>query len=161
MKYRCWTVKCKTEGCGVVLTLDVIGREEKFRHAVLPPLAPFTLTCCECKKPNSYTMSDVNECNVENPDLNFRCREFLEAIEKASQVHSGTAGFNDGDATVVGSVFWHKGGYILDRDGREKDIDPDEPGWYYWYEGPDGFRHLHGPCDTKADAELYLEVNGS
>jgi hypothetical protein len=83
MVYRCWTVNCKTDGCGVCLTLDVIGLEDKFKHALLPQLVPFSVTCCECKKDHSYTAADVEERNVENPSLTTRCVAFLDAIAKS------------------------------------------------------------------------------
>ncbi len=35
MVYRCWTVSCKTDGGGACLALDVIGPDEKFKHALL------------------------------------------------------------------------------------------------------------------------------
>lgn len=159
MVYRCWTVNCKTDGCGVCLTLDVIGPDEKFRHTLLPPIAPFTVTCCDCVKAHEYTAADVEERNIENPSLTNPCIAFLDAIAKASWPDGDTAGFSEGSKDDVAGVFWHKGGYILDRDGRKRDMEPDAPGWYYWHEGPDHFRYLHGPCNTKAEAEYYLEVN--
>lgn len=159
MVYRCWTVLCKTDGCGVCLTLHVIGPDEKFKHTLLPPVAPFSITCCECKKAHEYTAADVDERNVENPSLTNPSIAFLDAIAKASWPDGDTAGFSDANGDEVAGVFWHKGGYILDRDGRERYLEPDSPGWYYWFEGHDGNRYLHGPCNTKADAEFYLEVN--
>lgn len=159
MVYRCWTVYCKTDGCGVCLTLQVIGPDEKFKHALLPPIAPFTVTCCECQKADTYTAAEVEERNVENPSLTNPCVEFLDAIAKAAWPDGDTAGFADANGNDVAGVFWHKGGYILDRDGRNRGLEPDMPGWYYWFEGPDEFRYLHGPCKTQAEAEFYLEAN--
>lgn len=159
MVYRCWTVNCKTDGCGVCLTLDVIGPDEKFKHTLLPPLMPFSVTCCDCKKSHTYTASDVEEKNIENPSLTNPCIAFLDAIAKASWPDGDTAGFSESNEDDAGGVFWHKGGYILDRDGRKRNLEPDAPGWYYWHEGPDHFRYLQGPCNTKAEAEYYLEVN--
>jgi hypothetical protein len=159
MGHRCWTVKCKTDGCGVRLTLDVIVPGEKFKHALLPPIAPFSVTCCECKKAHAYTAADVEERKVENPSLTSPCVALLDAIAKAAWSNSDTAGFRDASGADVAGVFWHKGGYILDRDGRRRDLEPDPPGWYYWHEGPGRFRYLRGPCDTKVEAEFYLEFN--
>jgi hypothetical protein len=76
-------VKCKTEQCGWPLFLDIIGPVEKFKHAVVPPMGRFTITCPECKIPQSYGAFDVEEMNVENPPKDYRCREFLEAIRTA------------------------------------------------------------------------------
>ncbi len=159
MIYRCWTVKCKTDGCGVYLTLDVIGPDAKFRHALLPPIVPFTVTCCECQKAHVYTASDVEERNIDSPSLTYRSVEFLDAIAKATWPDGDTAGFSDAKSDEVAGVFWHKGGYILDREGRERYLEPDAPGWYFWHEGPDRFRYLSSPFNTKAEAEFYLEVN--
>lgn len=159
MVCRCWTVKCKTGGCGVCLTLAVIGPNEKFRFTVLPPIVPFTLTCCDCEKARVYTASDVEEKNVENPSLTYVCIPFHDAISKAAWPESDTAGFSDADGDEVAGAFWHRGGYILDHHGRRRNMEPDPPGWYYWYEGPDCLRHLLGPCVTKAEAEYHLEVN--
>jgi hypothetical protein len=161
MVYRCWTVNCKTAGCGVCLTLHVIGPDEKFKHTLLPPVVPFSVTCCECEKPHEYSAADVEERNVENPSLTNPSIAFLDAIAKATWPDSDTAGFSDADSDEVAGVFWHKGGYILNSDGRRRDLEPDLPGWYYWYDGPDRYRYLHGPCNTKAEAEFYLEVNAA
>jgi hypothetical protein len=140
----------------VYLILDRIG-PGKFLGGHLPLLAPFTVTCPECGKDHSYRSKDVEERSVENPPLT-PCVPFLDAIAKAAWPDSDTAGFSDDD-NACGGVFWHREGYILGRDGRKRDIEPDLPGWYYWYEGPDHFRYLHGPCSTKAEAEFNLEVN--
>ena len=159
MVMRCWTVKCKTGGCGVCLTLDVIGPDEKFRHTVLPPLMPFSVTCPDCKRSHTYTASDVEERNIENPSRTNPSIAFLDAIAKAAWPSSDTAGFSEADGDEISGVFWHKEGYILDKEGQKQSLEPSPSGWYYWYEGLDSFRHLHGPCTTKAEAEYYLEVN--
>lgn len=159
MLYRCWTVNCKTDGCGVCLTLGVIGPGENYKHALLPPIPPFNLTCCDCKKPHSYSVSDIEERNVENPSLTTPCVPFLDAIEKANWPKGDTDGFSDSDASVVSGVFWHEGGFIRYREGRNPSIVPDEPGWYCWFDGPDRYRYLHGPFSTRLEADFDLEVN--
>ena len=159
MLYRCWTIKCKTEGCGVYLTLDVIELDKKYRHTLLPPLVPFNMTCCECNASHIYTAADVEERNVDNPSLTKPCIAFLDSVAKGTWPDSDTAGFSDADGKAVAGVFWHSAGYILDRNGRRRGIEPDAPGWYYWCEGPDQFRYLHGPFTTKAQADFYLEEN--
>lgn len=56
------------------------------------------------------------------------------------------------------AVFEHKGGYILDDDGKERYLVPDLPGWYFWFEDYGGnYWHLLGPFDTKDEAETHLE----
>lgn len=159
MTYQCWTVDCKTEGCGVCLTLHVIRPHEKFRHTLLPPLVPFNVTCSECLKEHTYTVSDVEERNVENPALDNPSAAFLDAIQKAAWPENDTAGFSDKDCIGGAGVFWHRGGYILGHDGRMRYMEPDLPGWYYWFEGPDRLRYLQGPCNTRSEAEYYLEVH--
>jgi hypothetical protein len=100
MLYRCWTVKCKTEACGVCLTLDVIGPAEMYRHALLPPLLSFTITCCECERAHSYTAADVEERSVENSSLPDSSIAFLDALAKAAWPDSDTAGFSDANETL-------------------------------------------------------------
>jgi len=56
------------------------------------------------------------------------------------------------------AVFEHKSGYILDDDGRERDLEPNLPGWYFWFEDYGGNHwHLFGPYDTEEEAEMHLE----
>jgi hypothetical protein len=159
MDFQCWTVTCKAKGCGCLLFLDIISPARKFRHALLPPISTFTVTCPECNKANLYGASNVDERVLKDPPKDYRCREFLEAIQKAGAILSGTAGFNDGDGTEVAGVFWHAGGHILDQEGRFRYWEPESPGWYYWFEGFDKFRYLHGPFDSKEDAEQDLECS--
>lgn len=161
MVYRCWTVKCKTEDCGVCLTLDVIGQDEKYEPTLLPPLDPFSVTCCECNAAHTYTVADVEEQKVKNPSLTKPCIAFLNAVAKGIWPDSDTAGFSDADGNAVAGVFWHSAGYILDKYGNKRGIEPDPPGWYYWYEGPDKFRYLQGPWTTMADANFYLDAKTS
>lgn len=73
------------------------------------------------------------------------------------QQHQGTAGFNDGDGSEGAGVFRHDGGYIRDQDGQIRYYEPDPPGWYYWFEGPDNYRYLRGPYPSQAEAEAELE----
>ena len=82
--YRCWTVTCKAEGCGCLLFLDIIGRYDPVRFSVLPPFASFKITCPQCETEHRYGPLDVEERNLEDPPKDYRCREFLEAIRRAS-----------------------------------------------------------------------------
>ena len=67
MIYQCWTVNCKTGGCGVCLTIRANGPENKYAHSLLPPVASFTVTCCDCGQPHEYTADDVEERDIESP----------------------------------------------------------------------------------------------
>lgn len=158
MLCRCWIIHCKTEGCAV-LTLDVIGPDKNYTNTLLPPLAPFNVTCCECNTSHKYTAADVKEVNLDNPSLMKPCRAFLGAVANGAWPDSDTAGFSNADGNSIAGVFWHSAGYILDRNGQRVGVEPDEPGWYYWYEGPDQLKCLHGPFTTMAQANFYLEAN--
>jgi hypothetical protein len=155
--YQCWTVTCKTKGCGCLLFLDVIGPAQKFRHTLLPPLSTFVATCPECKEAHSYGASNVDEKILKDPPKDYRCLEFLKAIQNGGMIPSSTAGFNDGDGSDVAGVFWHSGGHILNREGELRYLEPESPGWYYWFEDLDKFRHLRGPFDSQEDAAEDLE----
>lgn len=115
------------------------------------------MTCCACKEAHTYTAADVEERNIEDPSLTYKCPEFLQAIKGAAQRHRGTAGFNDGDGSSVAGVFWHEGGFIRDTEGRMRYFEPDPPGWYYWFDGPDQERHLRGPFNSEVEADAELE----
>lgn len=82
---RCWTVFCKTKDCGLPLFLDVIGPKGDFRHAVTPTFHPFSVTCPKCNTANIYGPFDLTEQNLEDPPQDYRCREFLDALHKASE----------------------------------------------------------------------------
>jgi hypothetical protein len=157
MDYQCWAVTCKTKGCDCLLFLDIIGPAQDFRITLLPPLGPFTVICPECNKENSYGASNVEEKILKDPPKDYRCREFLRAIQNGGKIPSGTAGFNDGDGSDIAGVFWHAGGNIKNRDGELRYFEPESPGWYFWFEGPDHFRYLQGPFDSKEEAEEQLE----
>jgi hypothetical protein len=157
MLYRCWAVQCKSDGCGQVIFLDTIGPVDKGKHVVMAPVTDFPTTCPRCNTVHSYSASDLMERDIDDPPIDSPSREFFQALKDGCTTYSGTAGFNDGDGTAVAGVFWHTRGYILDRDGRQRDMETDEPGWYFWFDGPDKFRYLHGPYDTEAEAVSDLE----
>jgi hypothetical protein len=85
--FRCWATVCKNKECAETLFLDVIGPAEKHRFAVLPPFASFKITCPDCRVEDFYSPSDVEEKNLNNPPMDYRCREFLDAIAAASKIH--------------------------------------------------------------------------
>lgn len=130
MRYRCWTVKRKTVGCGVYLTLDLIVQVEEYRYTLLllPPLAPSNMTCCECNASPTYIVADVEERSVDDPCLTKPCSAFLNAVAHGVWHGSDTAGFSDAGGNAVAGVFWHSAGYIIDRNGRRRGAEPDAPG---------------------------------
>ena len=58
-------------------------------------------------------------------------------------------------------VFEHKGGFILDENGKIRYWEADPSGWYFWNDDVDGIRRLYGPFDTREDAEFHQEVQNS
>ena len=140
-----------------MLFLDIIGPVQKFRHTLLPPLSPFTVTCPECSQANSYGASNVDENILKDPPKDYRCREFIQAIQNGGKIPSGTAGFNNGDGAEVAGIFWHAGGHIPSSDGNLRYFEAEAPGWYFWFEGPDKYKYLHGPFDSEEDAKFDLE----
>jgi len=85
MGNQCWTVRCKSEGCGTNLILGRSKPKEKYKHAALPPLLRFSLTCSECKKTHLYTALDVEDNDIGDISPVHESREFHEAIVKASR----------------------------------------------------------------------------
>ncbi len=75
---RCWTVKCKTEGCNYYLFLDIIGPRNRALHAVIPRCKPFKIACPECRVEHQYGQADLEEHNLENPS--GYCKAFRDAI---------------------------------------------------------------------------------
>jgi hypothetical protein len=82
--FRCWTVRCKTEGCNTRLFLDVIGPRNRALHALIPPSKPFTIGCPECTVNRQYGQSDLEERDWENPPKGH-CKEFRDALVSARE----------------------------------------------------------------------------
>ena len=91
MEYRCWTVNCKSEECGVCLTLDLIGPVEKYREPLLPALVPFPVKCCECLKEHTYNATDVTARTVESQSQPQPHTPFRHAIALAESMGHGSA----------------------------------------------------------------------
>jgi hypothetical protein len=76
--YRCWTVKCKTEGCNYYLFLDIVGPRNRALHAVQPRCKSFKIACPECRVEHLYGQTDLEEHNLDTPS--GYCKALRDAI---------------------------------------------------------------------------------
>jgi len=55
-------------------------------------------------------------------------------------------------------MFHHPGGHIRNEDGSLHNfLEPDPPGWYFWFTDRSGYTDLKGPYTSEQDAEFYQE----
>lgn len=56
------------------------------------------------------------------------------------------------------AVFYHIGGVMMEDEQKRRRWENDPPGWYFWSSMRAGARRLHGPYDSReqADEEVGL-----
>jgi hypothetical protein len=55
------------------------------------------------------------------------------------------------------AVFYHIGGVMMEDEEKRRNWANDPPGWYFWSGVRAGARRLHGPYDSREQADEEVE----
>lgn len=55
------------------------------------------------------------------------------------------------------AVFYHIGGVMMEDEKKRRCWENDPPGWYFWSNVQAGARRLHGPYDSREEADEGVE----
>lgn len=56
------------------------------------------------------------------------------------------------------AVFYHIGGVMMEDEQKRRCWENDPPGWYFWSSLRAGARRLHGPYDSREQADEEVEM---